>query len=270
MVREHNWIDNIVSALEKLFKLFQLVLNAVYTVLENIIKALEGIIKRLVKIVEAILKISYYILPFVLMAIIGPVKNWTWMTVLGWLVLILVLVIFTRNFIALFRGISADTEAVEPKNLRRVAVIVGIANILMLTYSGFLFVADVSLEKELVRFLGKVEQNPTANSIREQTYLQIINSREEIQPVYYEQAVHELGRLKSVQAVQPLISKLLSFPVRYENLDASKHKLVIAIIDALSQIVSPDACQALVRVEVTSLDKLIKERASRAADKLCR
>jgi hypothetical protein len=270
MATNKQWTEKVVDVLESIYNLFILALNALQTVLESIINALEGIINRFVHLVEVVLKVGFYVAPFVLMVVIGPIKHWIWMTIIGWIIISLVVIIFAANLIGALRGKENQGTVNNPQNLRKLNFTVGLLNFLMIVYSVLYFGVGISAEKELIALFGRTDQNQTANLVREEMYLKLVDPSEKTNSTQYIEAVQELGRLRSTRAVQPLIQELLSIDLTPEIIDEAILNKALLIIDALKAINSPEACTPLIQVETGTSNKQLKERARKAADFICR
>ena len=101
-------LDSIITTLDRLIKTLDIALNSFYKLLDYLIKTFEEVSKKILNLLTNILRVLFYIFPFLLMVIIGPQKDWKWMTITGWVILILVIILFLRDFMAAIRGVSEN------------------------------------------------------------------------------------------------------------------------------------------------------------------
>jgi hypothetical protein len=139
-------LDTIIKVLDNLGRFVEVLLNSLYKLLDYLIKAFEEVSRKILNLITTILRLMYYILAFILMIILGPQKHWGWMTITGWSVIILVAILFTRDFIAEFRGRKESAPQQALSNPRRVFITVLILNLLMVGYSLLYFIGGISVE----------------------------------------------------------------------------------------------------------------------------
>lgn len=261
-------LDSVVKALDKIINMLGIILNAFYKLLDYLIKTFEEVTKKILDLLTNFFKVVFYILPFVLMIFIGSKKEWFWMSFFGWAVIVFVLVLFFRDFIAEIK----KENKVANKNLstqsRRTIIVILILNILMLSYTLIYCLAGISPEKYISALFSEKPANEKANEIRELEYLNILTSKKNTQYATIVSTISNLGLLKSSKALPLLIEKLDGYMAKDLNDDEVKE--VKSIIAALENIGKESACNSLVKFEVNSTNNELALKAKKAADKICR
>jgi hypothetical protein len=261
-----NVLDKLVRALDLLGKTVEIFLSAIFKMLDYLIKTLEEVSKKILSLITSFLKLLFYVLPFVLMIVIGRLKEWTWMEITGYSVIGLVFILFMRDFISLSRGTQAAQPEKSPYS-RRVFLIVLVLNILLVGYSLMYYVAGINSEQYVYNLFQGVRVNTEADAIRETYYIDMLNSTNI--DVNVVDAIRSLGELKSENARPILIDKLLTFDLQAVNTTPAHFDQINAIIEALQDIGGASACSSLVKVEIQSSNSEIKSKARKAADEVC-
>jgi len=264
-----NIFDLLIKALDNLIKGVDIALNSFYKFLDYLIKAFEEVSKKILQLIANIFRLGYYILPFIFMIILGARKGWNWMSITGWSVLILVTILFFRNFIAEFRG-KIEHELEKPIiHARKIFVIVLLLNILLGGYTIAYFVGGVSIEQFIADFFQGPRSSLKANEIRETRYIQILQTENQNVQSQISEAIRRLGDLKSITAKPLLIEKLMKFRTHQSTMQSEEFNEASLIIEALARIGGAETCSTLVIFEVEAQNSQLKEKARKAADQVC-
>lgn len=246
-------------------RLIEVITSSVST-LQSFLVSLISAVKHLSKIIADLvimgINILFYIAPFALMVLVGLAKSWWWMTISGSFMLILILIF------SIGKGIP---EQKDDNNLKKIKFIFGTVTFILSLYY-ILFSMQISLEKELLSLIKLDNNNLKANKIRESQYLLTLKDTSKNNFIQYQEAIIELGKIKSENAVEPLIEKLQALNLVVAKIDDDSYKLAIAIIDALSTInsESQSACNALIKIETSTQNNELKMKSKKAANKVCK
>ncbi len=263
----HKILDSVVRALDQIIKMLDIVLNAFYKFLDYLIKTFEEVAKKILDLLTNLLRVVFYILPFIFMIIIGSKKNWFWMSITGWAVILFVLILFFRDFIAEIKGDSKTSSQNLPIQSKRAFIVILVLNILVISYSFIFYVVGISPEKYISNFIKEAPANEKANEIREAEYLKILSNKNNIDFSTIISTISNLGLLKSSKASPILIEKLNNFIAK--ELNENETKEVTAIIEALENTGGEDACNSLVKFEVNCSNNDLVLKARKAANKIC-
>ncbi|MDH7604443.1 MAG: hypothetical protein QHH13_06045 [Melioribacter sp.] len=140
-------LDSIVKVLDRIINMLDITLNAFYKFLDYLIKTFEEVAKKILNLLTNLLRVVFYLLPFILMIFIGSTKHWLWMSITGWAVIIFVLILFFRDFIAEIKKDSIGINQSLPTQSKRAFVVIFILNILMLSYTLIYYFVGISPEK---------------------------------------------------------------------------------------------------------------------------
>lgn len=261
-------LDSIVKALDRIINMLDVTLNAFYKFLDYLIKTFEEVAKKILDLLTNFLRVIFYILPFILMIFLGSNKNWLWMSITGWAVIIFVLILFFRDFIAEIKKDSKSINQSLPTQSKRAFIVILILNILMLSYTLTYYFVGFSPEKYITELFTEAPANEKANEIRETEYLNVLNSKNITDNQTIISTISNLGLLKSSKASLLLIDKLNSFIAR--ELSENEIQVVSSIIDALENIGGEDACNSLVKFEVNCNKNDLALKARKAANKICK
>ncbi|MGB8952608.1 MAG: hypothetical protein WCC06_08065 [Candidatus Aminicenantales bacterium] len=261
-------LDSVVKTLDRIINMLDIALNAFYKFLDYLIKTFEEVAKKILDLLTNLLRVVFYILPFIFMIIIGSQKNWFWMSITGWAVIIFVLVLFFRDFIAEIKGDNKTSSQNMPIQSKRAFIVILILNVLLISYSFIFYFVGISPEKYILEFITEAPANEKANEIREAEYLNIISAKNNTDFSSTISTISNLGLLKSSKASPILIEKLNGFIAK--ELNENETKEVTAIIEALENIGGEDACNSLVKFEVNCSNNDLVLKARKAANKICR
>ena len=254
----------IIKVLDTFLQIFDITLNAFFKFFDYLIKTLETVLKKIINLINRIFQLLYYLLSFILMIIIGTRKNWTWMTFLGWFVLLSIGILFFRDFIAFKLQSKSEPELEQTPTKTKKIFILFLNVLLLIIYSIMYFNANAYI----TRLIKTNQPNTKADNIREVEYLSILKSDDSDQ---YEisEAIDNLGKLKSNKSKSVLIDRLMNFNTRKEILDQETLSEINSIIKALENIGGEEACNSLVLLEVRSRDVQVKKMARKAANRIC-
>lgn len=261
-------LDSIVRSLDRIIKMLDIALNAFYKLLDYLIKTFEEVAKKILDLLTNLLRVVFYVLPFIFMIIIGSQKNWFWMSITGWAVIVFVLVLFFRDFIAEIKGDNKTSSQSSPIQSKRAFFVILILNVLLISYSFIYYFIGISPEKYALGYFTEAPANEKANEIRETEYLNILSSKTDIDFITTLSTISNLGLLKSSKASPMLIEKLNGFVAKV--LTENDTKEVSAIIEALENIGGENACNSLVKFEVNCSNNDLVLKAKKAANKICR
>lgn len=259
-------LDTTIKTLDRFIKTLDIVLNSLYKLLEYLIKTFEDVSKKILNLLTNVFRVLFYVLPFLLMILIGHQKDWKWMTLTGWTILILVMILFLRDFMAAVRGISANKEEEKSIYSKRGFYVVLILNILLASYSVSFYLVGISPEKCIVDFFSGAPKSSKAESIRESIYINMLENQERYQDSQIMAAIDYLGKLKSQKAKPLLIMRLNSIK---SDLDKKDIELIMHMIGALGNIGGSDACSTLVNFEINCNNSQLKQEAHKVADRIC-
>jgi len=203
------------------------------------------------------------------MIIIGPQKQWKWMTITGWAVLILVMILFFRDFMAEIRGVSEEENVQKTAYSKRVFFIVLLLNIILIAYSVTFFLAGISAEKYIVSIFTTAPQNSKADLIREDGYTNMLQSEDIKEHSQIIDAIRNLGNLKSKKAKPLLINRLNNYNSKDNVLNNTNIEEINLLIEALENIGGSDVCSTFVYFEINCKNEELKNKARKAANKTC-
>ena len=204
------------------------------------------------------------------MIIIGPQKQWKWMTITGWAVLILVMILFFRDFMAEIRGVNEEEVEQKSAYSKRVFFIVLLLNIILISYSITYYLAGISAEKYVVSLFTAPPQNSKADLIREVGYTNILQSKDNKEHPQIIDAIRNLGNLKSKKAKPILINRLNNYNSKDVVFNTSNIEEINFLIEALENIGGSDVCSTFVNFEINCSNEELKNKARKAANKTCR
>lgn len=261
-------LDSVVKSLDRIINMLDIALNAFYKFLDYLIKTFEEVAKKILDLLTNLLRVVFYVLPFIFMIVIGSQKNWLWMSITGWAVIIFVIVLFFRDFMAEIKGDNKSLAQNLPKQSKRAFVVILILNLLLVSYAFIYYFIGVNPEQYVLELFKEAPANEKANEIREAEYLSILSSNTKADTTTTLSTITNLGLLKSSKASSILIEKLNGFVAK--SLTNNDVKEVSAIIDALENIGGVEACNSLVKFEVNCNNVDLSLKAKKAANKICR
>lgn len=263
-------IDTLIKSLDKLIKTIDIAINSFYKLLDYLIKTFNQVSKKILNLFTNILRLIFYILPFIFMVIIGPQKDWKWMTVTGWAILILVMILFFRDFMAEIRGVSESEVEQKSVHSKRVFLIILILNIVLISYSVTYYLVGISAEKYISTLFSSTPLNKKADLIRETVYINILQSEKKYEHSQIVAAIKNLGNLKSQKAKPLLINILNDYNLKDMTFNNSNIEEINCLIEALEKIGGSDVCSTLVTFEINCENEELKNKARKAANKICR
>jgi hypothetical protein len=120
-------------------------INSIYRVLNYLIETVERVSRQIVALLFAGIKLGFYGAPFIGMVLIGRQRNQLWLSILGWSIIGLTLVLMLRDFLAQSSGEAESGLRAEPHQAFRVFLFVLALNVIVWGY----LVADYTLGIDL-------------------------------------------------------------------------------------------------------------------------
>jgi hypothetical protein len=117
--------------LDALIAGMNIAINSIYRVLDYVIETVERVSRQIVALLFAGTKLSFYAAPFIGMILIGRQRDQLWLSILGWSIIGLALILTVREFLAQSSGAAESGLRVEPHQAFRVFLLVLVLNVII-------------------------------------------------------------------------------------------------------------------------------------------
>ncbi len=143
-------MEKIIKVLNIIISAIELAVAAIARILDKAIVAIQTVSKKIISLFLSIFRLLFYLLPFILFILLGSSKNWVFLYVLGIIVLILVGILFIRDFLVAFKENElGDEKELKVEKAGRVIIIMTILNIVTIGYAILFYFFNISIEKTL-------------------------------------------------------------------------------------------------------------------------
>ena len=121
----------LIRLLDTLIAGINIAIELIYRVLSYVIETIERVSRQIVALLFAGIKLGFYAAPFVGMILIGAQRDQLWLSILGWSVIGLALILTAREFLAQSSGAAESGLRVEPPQAFRVFLFVLALNVVV-------------------------------------------------------------------------------------------------------------------------------------------
>ncbi len=141
-------MEKIIRALNLAINAIEIAVDAIIKVLDRTIIAIQRVSREIISLLLSIFRLLFYLLPFVLLVIIGLSKDWTLLYAVGGIILLFTATLFIRDILEVFREDDIKEEK-EKKSEKagRVIITILILNIVTVGYAALYYLFDISIEQ---------------------------------------------------------------------------------------------------------------------------